>query len=378
MWAIIFLAAYFLTSMVFFLIISIGFTCFLMIEATFGKLNLLAPIALFLITPIVKYFFDVFGFPVRLALTDFSVYVLDTLSSVEYASKGNVILKNGIPFTVEPACMGLKLVVTSYLFGLLFISQTERKKHSSFSLLSILLVIGFTTFLVVLTNATRIILLVYFEIAPEETMHDIIGILCFICFTAIPLYYFTSKVPLKNRLKKVEAHEIHPKPFFKSLSVAFIVLICITNIAFVKKWDMEVDEASTKIQIPGYSNELLKSNVVKLESQHAMIYIKPPKPFYTSDHSPFMCWTGSGYTIGNEEVKSVNGFDIYFATITGQNEHYYTAWFHDNGNHKTASQLDWRWRTILGENEFRLVNIAAENEYVLKEELEKFLRSSYF
>jgi exosortase N len=362
----------------FFLVLAIGFVCFLVLELTLGKINYLAPFALVLITPIVKYFFDVFGFPVRLALTKFATRFLTWTSGFDLSAQGNMITKNGALFSVEPECMGLKMVITSLLSGIMMVSFFERKFKSNYTFWSLVLIVMMTLFLVVLNNLIRIILLVKYEIPAQDPAHDFVGVAGLFGIVFIPQYFFVRFCNQFSTSAHDNGRTVNMRWPLKGLSGALVLWVAISSFTFIKTADMEPDPISSDFAWPGYQTELLPTNVVKLSNQHALIYIKPPKPFYTSDHAPFLCWKGSGYSISNEEIKKVRGYDICMAKLTSGNQTLFTAWFHDNGKHKTAHQLDWRWRALNGEEEFRLINISAEHYFVMLEEVDKFLMNDIF
>jgi len=60
---------------------------------------------------------------------------------------------------------------------------------------------------------------------------------------------------------------------------------------------------------------------------------------------------------------------IYTAQLIKENDLLQTAWWFDNGKHKTHSQLEWRWKSILGATPYRLINITTETKDQLKNEI---------
>ncbi|MEZ5022061.1 MAG: hypothetical protein R2728_02145 [Chitinophagales bacterium] len=49
------------------------------------------------------------------------------------------------------------------------------------------------------------------------------------------------------------------------------------------------DPSFSKIEMTGFDKSILKNGVLKLNSENALIYLKPPQPFYSADHTPVVC-----------------------------------------------------------------------------------------
>ncbi len=371
---LIFGVLYGFSGTVFYLFLAIGCCAFFILETTLGKLNNLAPLVLLLLTPLVKYFFDVFGFPVRLGLTQLASHILG-LFSFDFSANGNMITHNQSVYAVDAACMGLKMVITSLLTGFLWMTYFERKHKKSFSLAGIGTLLALTGLLVILNNLVRIMLLVVTDSPPGSFAHEAIGIVCLLVWVIIPQYWTIRQAGRFFRETVSPSPGKRPVMAYAGLLVGAVGIMGLT---FREVPDLPFDKALAGIRWPGYTTKVLASNVVEVRSPYTLIYIKPKRNFYNSHHAPFMCWRGSGYHITNERIETVNNREICLATLSKGQERLHTAWFYDNGDHKTIRQLDWRWRSLKGEEGFRLVNITSENEQVLLEEIDRFMYNRVF
>lgn len=361
----------------FFVFIALCFGIFYAIESNIGKINRLAPLVLILITPLTKYFLDVFGFPIRLKLSKMAAWIL-SLPGSESVSNGNSIILNGNTFSVDPGCMGLKMIITSFLLALFLLTYFEKKLKKMLSLQGVLLILFFTLSLIVFTNLIRIVSLIYVNSAPGTWSHEFVGIVCLISFTIIPLYFITKYLVLNYAIEKPVSNTTAQLSIKK---VLFIILPCaFTLIAFTYKIqnDIPPDKISEQINITGFDKEVLATNIIKFNRPDAMIYIKPCKGAFRSNHNPHRCWKGSGYLFKNEAIANVNGIEVYTANLQSDKEQLYTAWWYDNGKSKTIGQFEWRSKMMSGEDSFRLINVTANSKEALIDYTKYLLNKNLF
>ena len=121
---------------------------------------------------------------------------------------------------------------------------------------------------------------------------------------------------------------------------------------------------------------ILPDGIVKYENEEILAYIKPILGFYAAEHSPLICWQGSGYTFGEVKLDTINGLEIYTGTLKKGNNTLQTAWWYDNGVTRTASQTTWRASILRGQPNFNLINISANNELVLRENIKNILSTN--
>jgi exosortase N len=111
--------------------------------------------------------------------------------------------------------------------------------------------------------------------------------------------------------------------------------------------------------------EKLNDGVSKISTDKLLIYIKTIPEFFTGEHTPLMCWKGSGYKFSSIATTSIQGITIYKGTLVKEGKSLYTAWWYSNGHVETISQLDWRMRMLRGEPGFYLINVTAEDQQTL-------------
>jgi len=367
------------------LILLFGFYCFcfLVIESFLGKLNKLALVLMVLASPIAYYLFEVFGFPIRLILTKWAAGILN-LTGFPCQSVGNVLEVNGTPFSVDPVCMGLNMVMTSMLGSLILISFFEKNKSKYFTNIGLLLSIISSLVFVVLANLFRIVMIVLTEAAPETKLHELLGLISMIVFVFIPLYFFLPKISKYFSTPSTVSPSVkNVNTLLRNLSIGiFLIGICIANQKHPTVVKEILDEKTRAVFIDGYQKDVLQFpndlEVVELKSNQHLIYIKSQYPYRITNHSPLICWQGSGFEIKNENVLEVNQHQVFTAELVSPNDRYFTAWWYDNGDFKTIGNFDWRWKTMNGESLFRLINVSSRDFSQLYMEVEWLLNKNLF
>jgi len=354
-----------------------GFSFFLLfvIESNLGKLNNLPIFLLFLLSPVAIFAIEVFGFPIRLWLTDASAQIISFVNN-DVSAKGNLILFSGDKFTVDPECMGLKMVITGFLITLVIIAWFERKSKKELTLFKIIIILFLASILVIISNLFRIIGIIFAKAPPETTLHELIGITSLIIYVILPVYFISKlfynrfSAPInRNPEKKIR------RSTTLSLSILLIGLLAFLN------FNRENYRTTTGVanqnltRIEGFTCNTLENGIVQLTNDSALVYVKAIPNFYSADHTPMVCWKGSGYQIQNQQKIEIIGKEIYFAELTLENSKpLFTAWWYSNGNHITINQLDWRWRLIKGEDDFSLVNVTCETQTALLKEIRIILQ----
>jgi hypothetical protein len=120
------------------------------------------------------------------------------------------------------------------------------------------------------------------------------------------------------------------------------------------------------VEVAGYHSCLTDDGVLALENDHALVYLKPPVPFYGADHYPEICWRAGGFKVRAPEKAVIDGVEMMVARLENEELRLYTAWWYDNGPVQTTSTFRWRWDQLRGEPGFFLVNVTVAEE----EELE--------
>jgi len=346
-----------------FLYLSVAAALLFFAETFIGRINLLPQLVILIMAPWAGAFVNLFSFPVRLQL---SIYAGKLLSLIDKAVtvEGNVITCAGQSFSVDPACMGLQMMITSLLCGLLVLGLYQKKLQKALKnwqvLILLVLIIPFN----IIANLFRIVLLVQFRIMPENPLHEIMGILCLLTYVFVPL--LVSIPWLVERYGKPVSH--HQGTYYvrqagRLFAANYLLAGCMLSGMFHLKPEGEVRGDVPVVN--GYQASLLPGHVIKLENNHSLVYVKQIPDYYYTEHHPMICWKGSGYEF--QEIRQVN--DVYTARLQQGKHTLYTAWWYANGVKSTISQIDWRWDVFKGAHPYSLVNVTATDPEQLAKEI---------
>ncbi|UTW62323.1 exosortase N [bacterium SCSIO 12741] len=357
----------------------LGFCSFVLfiIDHWMGKINHL-PMALLLVSsPFALFAMEVIGFPLRLELTQWAAFCCRWFEP-NLVAEGNRLLLGEEVFRVDPECMGLKLMNTTFVLGLAFLAYFQRKRNQ-FLPLSFIPAWGLLSLLLVLIgNLIRIVLIVFFRAMPETPLHEIIGLVTWLVYTLLPLLGLTYGF-LRFWGKPTEAKTQHRSaPFRNGVLMTLLLLGLLTGININRdefRNRPKQQELATR-ELPGFTRKVNDHQVVQYENDLALIYVKPGVHFYGADHTPLICWKGSGYQFRNERILTLGEQQIFAAELLQNDSKLFTAWWYDNGSHQTISQWDWRWRMAKGEPSFRLINLTCSSEEELHHQLQSLLSHS--
>jgi exosortase N len=185
---IVFLLLYFFLKIQCCYFFAFAFILFYIIETHIGRMHDGVFLLILLLSPLSVYIFKVFGFPLRLELTELAAKVL-TIFYEDVRAFGNLVYINNKSYSVDPACMGLKMMNTGLVIQLFFVAYFSRRhdKNIGLAVIALLMLLG-SVFLVV-SNFFRIILLVISDFPPESFGHEMIGILCLLVYAIIPMFF---------------------------------------------------------------------------------------------------------------------------------------------------------------------------------------------
>ena len=341
--------------------------CLFFAETFYGRINHLPLMVLGIITPLFKSIVDVFSFPLRLLLTRWSGKVLGMMGS-GISIQGNMIVINGEEFSVDPACMGLQMIVTSLLCAIMIIGFYQRRYQRVLSMRMVIVVLSVVMGLNICSNLLRIIFLVWFGIMPDTVMHDVAGVMCLLLYVIVPTsflirwcigrYGYTESEHRRDYVLRSALRML-----LLNGSLAIGMLLALVCKPFISAEDLSMKQAAC---IPGFDVARLPGNVIRLKNDSLLVYIKHIPNGYYSEHHPMICWKGSGYNFYRVQETPVSGHRIYTAQLQQQQDILYTAWWYDNGLVATNSQLQWRWDALLGAHPYSLVNVTAASESELK------------
>ncbi|WP_276479960.1 exosortase N [Paraflavitalea pollutisoli] len=352
---------------------------FFVIETFVGKTNSLPFIITAMMSPLFQFVSSVFTFPIRLKLTAWTAAGMQKMGS-NVTVQGNMLIEGGKEFTVDPACMGLNMMVTSLVLLVLLIAIYQQKLHRRLAWwqTGILLMLVFIFNLV--ANVLRIVMLVNFSILPDNIMHEIMGLLCWTAYVLVPAVFITKwmirRAGRSNQTIMATAATTR-WPLSWLIQAILLILMAVAVRQLVQRNESGAIDVVSK-PVPGYKQQKIGTDVVKLENDQSLVYIKPIPGFYSADHNPMICWRGSGYQLKQTEEAVIGTQTVYRASLQKERDRLYTAWWYDDGLLRTISQWDWRTDALLHRKRFSLVNITAASKKQLEQEIMAVLADNRF
>lgn len=347
--------------------------CFL-IDNVLGKINMLPVLAMALMAPIFDYFTNIFTFPIRLQLTAWAGALLK-MCGVAANVEGNTIFFQGHEFAVDAACMGLNMMITSMICGIMILGYYQKKTGLELSFFKITVLMGGIAILNIIANLFRMILLVMFVLLPDDPMHGFTGILCLVIYVILPLIWLCPW--LVKRFGKVRVSKA-PENSVNTLQM-INAHVCLAACVGMVAWKTMLPGVNQVIpaQLPpvkDFKVTAMDGNVIKVENDTALIYVKPIISFFSSDHHPTICWQGSGFEFKHIKEEVFAGITVSTSILQKGAEQLYTAWWYDNGTRQTASQLDWRWDALIHPTRYAIVNVSTQNRETLEKEVTRLLQ----
>lgn len=348
-------------------------------EIFYGRINLLPQLVLVAMSPWADAMADLFSFPIRLQLSACAGKLLSIVNK-DVSVQGNMILFNGDEFSVDPACMGLRMIVSSLLCGMILLGFYQQKFRKELRAWQVINVLGLVVVLNIVANLFRIIFLVQFNILPDNIMHEMMGIICLVAYVIVPLMWLSKWSVQRYGIPKQDLRGIYRvRSTSRLLGSNVLLAVCmLCGLYIILHKGPESRNPASIGQIAGYRVAPLAGDVIKLENDRSLIYIKHIPGCYYTEHHPMICWKGSGFDFQQIQERVMNGRSVYTATLQQGEEKLYTAWWYENGQQSTTSQLSWRWDVFRGAHTYSLVNVTAANPEQLEKEIGEICHSKPF
>lgn len=348
------------------------FAVLFLIESQLGKVNYLLLLLFAVLSPAFTFVATVFGFPIRLQLSEWAGQLVQ-LAGIETIVSGNIIYVKGAEFAVDPACVGLTMLTASFIITLFILAWQERRTGKILSFPLTVLVMAITVGLNILCNLIRIVLLIILRIMPDNPMHDVVGILCLMVYVLLPILFIIRLLYRYQSTQEAKTDAWVPAPGWRVIpSVLLLLLLVYRGYGGV---DTSRDQQKSELlPVEGFKGTALNKGILKYEKANVLVYVKPVEGFHGPEHNPMICWTGSGYTFKKISQQTAQGMDFYQGVLQKGQERIYTAWWFDNGHHRTIQQSDWRWRMLKGEPAFSLINVNCTTEEQLLEEVNQVMK----
>lgn len=353
---------------------SIGGALFLLLPLFSYRPTFLSVAVWAVASPAFQYATNVFSFPIRLQLTQWAGQVL-SLSFKGITTRGNIIYYGPNEFSVDPACMGLNMLVASLLLGIMTLGfyqlKLKKKIGAGWALLFLLAVVGCN----VVSNLLRIMLLVQFSVWPGTPMHEAVGLACLALYVLLPAALgaqgLVRRLGVPAVQETVASTARQPKLVLHYALAALMVwsAVRVTTVDTYSNF-----KGYGNVALAGYGVSTFATGILKLEADHSLIYVKYVRGFYDTDHNPSLCWKGSGYEFEHLEQKVLAGVPVYTAVLVNGAEKLYTAWWYGNGRLHTINQFQWRYDSFRGGNPYAVINVTTGDERSLEREVEKVIR----
>ncbi len=350
-----------------------------LIEMWVGKTNHLPMFMLFLLSPILIYFRSILGVSIRFQLSDLASSIL-SFTGLPIQVFGNTIHYAQDVFSIDPACMGLSMLTHSFLLGLFIMAYFQKSTQSILPFYQNALLLVSLLILNLISNLIRIVCLILFKVYPELFAHDLIGIVCLILYILVPFYFLCkwtyNKYPMNKTIfnSKANNHSIVKKGVSILLGIGFFAQGISTEKHF-----SNLDTLPQYCTIPTYKKEKATNDVLKFSKKDALIYVKPIPHFYSAEHSPLICWSGSGYQFKRIEKKVIGKTEVFIGVLQKDGgSPFYSCWWFDNGQHKTINQWNWRINALKTHTNYSLINVNASTYEKMKKESLKVLEQNIF
>ncbi len=265
--------------------------------------------------------------------------------------------------------------------------------------------------------------MVQFNIPPANILHEVTGLVCFMVYQLLPAAWFIRwlvkrfgkqvghyRAPMEHYGKQVESSRVQEQQtecsgqqaghigkqaeyFRKQIKRSgkqpdnntpqrpqayrlwpnvLLLLLTVGIVANANNYLQKDIRITTPDALAGYKGETVPGNVIKLSNDQVLIYIKPLAGFYSMEHHPMICWKGSGYAFKKVAEKD----NVYQGILEKGQERLYTAWWYDNGDLSTTSQLSWRITAMSSSKKFSLINITAASPEALRQQIACFRQSN--
>ena len=345
----------------------LAFYFLLVVESFLGKTNSLVLFVIAFMSPFFHQISVILGFPIRLQLSQWAGSIL-AIAGLDIQVEGNMMILNGSLFTVDEACMGLSMLAISLLMGVAAIAHHYRVFESRLNLFYLTLFFTGVLILNLISNLLRIIVLIIFQVLPDNPMHEVMGVACLILYVVIPLYFLSQWMVKKfgKHFKKVDQTE-GVDAFNKSLLVTLAALVIMIGFRIDIQRKFPSPIAHANVRLPNVQVVKMNEGITKMYNEEMLVYVKPIPEFFTGEHTPLLCWKGSGYEFRSIKKTLVAGREIYVGQLEKPGEKLFTAWWYANGKTLTIDQWEWRSRMLKGEEKFCLINVTSKNEKTLTE-----------
>ena len=314
---------------------------------------------------------------------ELGAYAGKALNAVGFSVEvmGNTVFLNGAEFSVDAACTGLKMISIALVFGLFILGYFEKEQNRRMNFISVGVFLLGILMLTLLANFSRLLALIIFHIAPENILHEAMGLAALLLYVLLPAFvigkYYVDTFGKEYLKKDIELQ--NDFDLKKSLLLLSFFALGVFGNGFIHQSStLKIDPRLAQLQMPTYKKSILKSGVAKFEKEHLLVYWKPPISSLGMPHDPRYCWEGAGWKFKHIHKTKIGEIPVFSAEIEKDSTILKTVWWYDNGSQKTIEESEWRWNTLLGKDTYSLVNVTSDDEKILKTEVRKLYNQNLF
>jgi exosortase N len=196
----------------------------------------------------------------------------------------------------------------------------------------------------VISNYFRIVTLVILGCTQENTLHHLVGLLCFGMYQVLPMIAIINYFkPTKSEVE-VTSFQSKKLPIILTFGVLFLTSLEVKspdNNDLLKNLNPKYDVKN---------GMWISDEVFKISTPNKLIYIKTPS------HKPLICWTGNGYTITESKEILVENEKKWFNKMEKNNIQYQSIWWYECGEKKYTSFLEVMCLKLIFNEPIRLIN----------------------
>lgn len=321
------------------------FLCLIFYSFT-NKFSYVAFICILLFSTIFNKFFEHLTSEIKQGLCYIVFLTLKNFMALDRI-EGVHFYANNAKITIDTACMGLSMFKTGLLIGAILLTLEEKKQQKYFGIIPIVIFCFIVIILNILSNYFRIITLIILDCTQENTLHHLVGLLCFGMYQVLPMVFIIRYfIPICATIGSANFK-------FKKVSIilTFVVLFITSleikspqNNDFLKNINEEYN-----VQDGIWVND----EVFKIVSPNKLIYIKVPS------HNPLICWTGNGYDVVETKEIVVESEKIWFNIMEKNNMKFQSLWWYECGGKKYTSFLEVMCMKLFYNQPIRLINVTS-------------------
>lgn len=318
------------------------FLCLIFYSFT-GRFSFVAFICILLFSTIFNKFFEHLTSEIKQGLCYVVFLTLKNFMALDRIEGVN-FYNNNAKITIDTACMGLSMFKTGLLTGAILLTLEEKKQQKYFGIIPIITFCFIVIVLNIFSNYFRIVTLVTLGCTQENTLHHLVGLLCFGMYQVVPMVFIIRYFKPKINEMEVTNFQFKRIPIILTLGVLFITSL---EVKKAPKNDL-LANLDSKYNVK--NGVWVNDEVFKIQTPTKVVYIKTPS------HKPLICWTGNGYLITESKTILIGNEKIWYNKMEKNKLQYQSIWWYECGGKKYISFLEVMCMKLIYNQTVRLIN----------------------